>query len=262
VHNGDIVTLHIPTPEPAEPKPEALHIKIIYDDPDIVIVDKPAGMVVHPAPGHTSGTLVNALLDQVKDLSGIGGKIRPGIVHRLDRETSGILVVAKHDQAHAELSRQFKNRDVEKTYITLVWGIVKSGKRIDLPIGRDPINRKKISIRSTRPREAVTRIEKAEHLKDVSLLHVAIETGRTHQIRVHLSSIGHPVVGDILYGGKRHHLQPHLQEVQKLERHFLHSTRIAFAHPRDGRVVCFTSHLPEELENTIRELRRQSDRKT
>ena len=255
VRSGDVVTLHIPPPRPAEPKPEALHVEIVYDDPDIVVVDKPAGMVVHPAAGHSHGTLVNALLAQIKDLSGIGGTLRPGIVHRLDRGTSGILVVAKHDQAHAELARQFKSREVEKSYITLVWGVVQAGRRIDLPIGRDPTHRKKISASSHRPREAVTRVTKAEHLKGVSLLHVAIDTGRTHQIRVHLSAIGHPVVGDPLYGGKRRHPPPHLQAVRHLERPFLHATRLAFAHPRDRRPVQFTSALPPDLDDTLRGLR-------
>ena len=254
VHDGDVVTLQIPPPTPATPRPEALHVDIVHDDPDIVVVDKPAGMVVHPAAGHNAGTLVNALLHQVKDLSGIGGTLRPGIVHRLDRGTSGIMVVAKHDQAHAELAQQFKSRQVEKTYATLVWGVVQAGRRIDLPIGRDPTNRKKISPRSPRPREAVTRITKAEHLRGVSLLRVAIDTGRTHQIRVHLSAIGHPVVGDPLYGGKRRHPPPHLRAVRRLERPFLHATRLAFAHPRDGRPVCFTSGLPPDLEGTLQDL--------
>ena len=255
VRDGDVVTLQIPPPAPATPQPEALPVEIVYDDPDIVVVDKPAGMVVHPATGHAQGTLVNALLHQVKDLSGIGGTLRPGIVHRLDRGTSGVMVVAKHDQAHAELARQFKDRKVEKTYIALVWGVVQAGRRIDLPIGRDPTHRKKISARSRRAREAVTRVTKAEHLHGVSLLRVAIATGRTHQIRVHLSEIGHPVVGDPMYGGMRRHPPQHLRAVLQLERPFLHAMRLAFAHPRDGRPVCFTSALPPDLEGTLRELR-------
>ena len=165
------------------------------------------------------------------------------------------MVVAKHDQAHAELARQFKDRKVEKTYIALVWGVVQAGRRIDLPIGRDPTHRKKISARSRRAREAVTRVTKAEHLHGVSLVRVAIATGRTHQIRVHLSEIGHPVVGDPMYGGMRRHPPLHLRAVLQLERPFLHAMRLAFAHPRDGRPVCFTSALPPDLEGTLQELR-------
>ena len=255
LRRGDVVTLETPPPRPADPLPEALDLDIVHEDPDIVVLEKPAGMVVHPAAGHNNGTLVNALLHHVKDLSGIGGILRPGIVHRLDRGTSGIMVVAKHDQAHAELARQFRNREVKKTYVTLVWGIVRKGRRIDLLIGRDLIHRKKISTRAARPRQAVTRIIKADCLTGVSLLHVEIDTGRTHQIRVHLSEIGHPVVGDTLYGGKRRHPPPHLRAVLHLDRPFLHATRLAFTHPRDGRAVCFTSALPPDLETTLRELR-------
>ena len=260
VRLGDIVTLEIPPPRRAAPEPEALPLEIVYDDSDIVVVEKPSGMVVHPAAGHAQGTLVNALLHHVKDLSGIGGALRPGIVHRLDRGTSGLILVAKHDQAHAELGRQFQNREVEKTYITLVWGVVQAGRRIDLAIGRDPVHRKKISTRSRRAREAVTRVTKAEHLGGVSLLHVVIATGRTHQIRVHLSAIGHPVVGDPEYGGKRHHPPPHLRVVQHLDRPFLHAANLAFCHPRDGRRVRFSSELPADLRVIVDELRIQSRR--
>ena len=161
-------------------------------------------MVVHPAAGHSSGTLVNALLHHVDDLSGIGGELRPGIVHRLDKGTSGVMVVAKHDAAHEALARQFADREVEKEYVALVWGVVQAGRRIDLPIGRDPNDRQKMSARSRRARSAVTRITRAQHLQGVTLCQVAIATGRTHQIRVHLNAIGHPIVGDATYGGVRH----------------------------------------------------------
>ncbi len=165
------------------------------------MLDKPAGMVVHPAAGHASGTLVNALLHHITDLSGIGGELRPGIVHRLDRGTSGLMVVAKHDRSHQELSRQFRDREVEKEYVALVWGVVQAGRRIDAAIGRDEKDRQKMSTRARRARSAVTRVTWARHFKGVSLLKVAIATGRTHQIRVHLSAIGHPIVGDAVYGG-------------------------------------------------------------
>jgi 23S rRNA pseudouridine1911/1915/1917 synthase len=221
-------------------------------------VDKPAGMVVHPAAGHAAGTLVNALLHHVKNLSGLGGELRPGIVHRLDRGTSGLLVVAKHDRAHAELTRQFQDREVEKEYVALVWGVVQAGRRIDLPIGRDPHNRQKMSARARRARSAVTRVLRAEHLRGVSLVRVAIATGRTHQIRVHLSAIGHPVVGDATYGGVRRRLPGHLKRLGALERPFLHAARLAFAHPHDGRRMDFQSPLPDDLEGILQDVRSAS----
>ena len=255
VRDGALITLEIPPPEPASPRPEALPVTIVYDDTDIVVVDKPAGMVVHPAAGHSQGTLVNALLHHVKDLSGVGGERRPGIVHRLDRGTSGLMVVAKHDRAHAELARQFQERQVDKRYTALVWGVVQAGRRIDLPLGRDPIERKKISTRSRRAREAVTRVTTAEHLRGVSLIGVTIATGRTHQIRVHLNAIGHAVVGDAVYGGTRRHPPPHLRAVQRLDRPFLHAARLSFRHPADGRRVTFDSELPPDLQTLLDELR-------
>ena len=255
VREGDVVTLRIPPPVPATPRAQPIPLRIVHSDADLVVVDKPAGMVVHPAAGHAEGTLVNALLHHVDDLSGIGGERRPGIVHRLDRGTSGLLVVAKHDRAHAELARQFHEREVEKEYVALVWGVVQQGRRIDLPIGRDPVERKKVSARSRRAREAVTRVTKAERLDGVSLVHVAIATGRTHQIRVHLSAIGHPVVGDALYGGTRRHPLPHLRAVRRLERPFLHARRLAFTHPGDGTAVEFTSELPPDLRDVLDALR-------
>ena len=203
VRAGEEIVVDVPEPVSPVPQPEALDLDIVYQDADLVVVDKPAGMVVHPAAGHAQGTLVNALLHQIKDLSGIGGELRPGIVHRLDRGTSGVMVVAKNDRAHVELARQFHDREVEKEYIALVWGVVQAGRRIDLPIGRDPVERKKMSATARRARSATTRITKSLQLPGVSLVHVAIATGRTHQIRVHLSEIGHPIVGDAVYGGVR-----------------------------------------------------------
>ena len=255
VHVGDVIDLEIPEPESPEPSPEALPITIIHDDPDLVVVNKPAGMVVHPAIGHTDGTLVNALLHHVTDLSGIGGKQRPGIVHRLDRGSSGLIVVAKHDTAHVELSRQFADREVDKEYVALVWGLLNTGRRIDAPIGRDPTNRKKMSTRASRVRTAVTRITGTERLRGLTLARVAIATGRTHQIRVHLSAIGHPVVGDTVYGGVRRHLAADHRILTTIGRPFLHSWRLAFRHPRDGRKVEFIAPLPTDLERILNELR-------
>jgi 23S rRNA pseudouridine1911/1915/1917 synthase len=262
VRTGQTISVELPEPVSPVPRPEALPLPILYEDQDLVVVDKPAGMVVHPAAGHAGGTLVNALLHHITDLSGIGGEKRPGIVHRLDRGTSGLMVVAKNDAAHEELSRQFRDREVEKEYAALVWGIVQAGRRIDAPIGRDPSNRKKMSARAARARadqparirrsrEAVTRIVRAEHSHGLTLVRVAIHTGRTHQIRVHLSAIGHPIVGDPLYGGVHRRVPGDLRAVTHLDRPFLHAARLAFKHPRDGRRMEFTSDLPADLQRVL-----------
>jgi len=260
VKAGQAISIDLPEPVEATPQPEALPLPILYQDADLIVVDKPAGMVVHPAAGHSSGTLVNALLHHVSDLSGIGGEKRPGIVHRLDRGTSGLMVVAKNDAAHQELSRQFRDREVEKEYLALVWGLVQAGRRIDAPIGRDPANRKKMSARARRSREAVTRIVRAEPLRVLTLVQVAIYTGRTHQIRVHLNAIGHPIVGDALYGGVHRHVPGDLRAVTHLERPFLHAARLAFTHPGDGRPMEFTSELPADLQRVLDELRDKDDK--
>jgi 23S rRNA pseudouridine1911/1915/1917 synthase len=255
VKAGQIVVVDIPQPIDPTPQPEALPLPIVYQDRDVVVVDKPAGMVVHPAAGHASGTLVNALLHHVDDLSGMGGERRPGIVHRLDRGTSGLMVVAKHDAAHEQLARQFRDREVGKEYIALVWGVVQAGRRINEPIGRDPRDRKKMSARARRSREAVTRIVSAEHLGAVTLARVAIHTGRTHQIRVHLSGIGHPIVGDALYGGLHRRMPGDARAVTRLDRPFLHAAKLTFKHPADQRPLAFTSELPADLQRVLDELR-------
>lgn len=254
VHAGQAYEVEIPAPTAATPEAEPLPLRILFQDADIVVLDKPAGMVVHPAAGHSGGTLVNALLHHVKDLSGVGGELRPGIVHRLDRGTSGVMVVAKNDRAHQELSRQFSSREVEKAYVALVWGVVHAGRRIDAPIGRDPDHRQKMSTRARRARTAVTRVTFAHHLAGVSLLRVAIATGRTHQIRVHLSAIGHPIVGDATYGGVHRRVGRNLRAVMRLERPFLHAERLAFDHPDDGRRVEFESPLPTDLQSVLDEI--------
>lgn len=259
VHAGQAFSIDIPPPAPATPQPEALPLRIIYQDSDVVVLDKPAGMVVHPGAGHSAGTLVNALLHHIVDLSGVGGELRPGIVHRLDRGTSGVMVVAKNDRAHQELSRQFADREVEKAYVALVWGVVQAGRRIDAAIGRDPNQRQKMSTRARRARAAVTRVTAAEHLEGVSLLRVAIATGRTHQIRVHLSAIGHPIVGDSTYGGVRRHVGVNLRPLLRLDRPFLHSERLAFTHPSDRRRVDFESPLPPDLQSVLDEIRQREE---
>ena len=213
-------------------------------------------------PGTRSGTLVNALLHHVKDLSGIGGELRPGIVHRLDRGTSGVMVVAKNDRAHQELSRQFHDREVEKEYVALVWGVVQAGRRIDAPIGRDPA----ASAEDVDAGAARAERRHAGHLaRAISTASrcckVAIATGRTHQIRVHLSAIGHPIVGDPTYGGVHRRVADDLRAVQRLERPFLHSARLAFTHPRDGRRVEFDSPLPPDLRPCSTTSRRERRRR-
>ena len=260
VHAGDRVVVDLPDPAPASVQPEASPLEILYQDADVVVVNKPAGMVVHPGAGHASGTLVNALLHHISDLSGIGGELRPGIVHRLDRGTSGVMVVAKNDAAHQELSRQFHDREVQKEYVALVWGVVQAGRRIDAAIGRDPVNRQKMSARSRRAREAVTRITKAFHLPGLTLCQVAIQTGRTHQIRVHLSAIGHPIVGDALYGGVHRRVPGDIRAVNHLQRPFLHAERLAFKHPRDNRGMEFTAPLPADLQDVLDALPGWGDR--
>jgi 23S rRNA pseudouridine1911/1915/1917 synthase len=254
VKAGERYVVDVPEIRAAVPQPEALPLRIVFEDPDVVVLDKPAGMVVHPAAGHEGGTLVNALLHHVTDLSGIGGEARPGIVHRLDRGTSGLMVVAKHDRAHQELARQFHDREVEKEYTALVWGVVHAGRRIDEPIGRDPKDRQKMSTRARRARSAVTRVTFARHFKGVSFIKVAIATGRTHQIRVHLSAIGHPIVGDVTYGGVHRRVGNNLRAVMRLERPFLHASRLSFTHPSDGRRVEFDSPLPLELESVVEDI--------
>jgi len=255
VRPGDAIAVDLPEPAAAAPQPEPLPLDILFEDADLIVINKAAGMVVHPAPGHGGGTLVNALLHHVDDLSGVGGELRPGIVHRLDRGTSGVMVVAKHDVSHREMARQFHDREVEKEYEALVWGLVHQGRRIDAAIGRDPHDRRKMSNRARFARTAVTRIIFSRFLDGVSYLHVAIATGRTHQIRVHLSGIGHPIVGDAVYGGVKRLMPAHLRAVQRLERPFLHARRLAFTHPGDpGRRLEFAAPLPDDLQGVLDEL--------
>jgi len=259
VKPGDVVEVVVPDAAPATPVAQDLDLPVVYQDDDVIVVNKPAGMVVHPATGHDQDTLVNALLFHADNLSGVGGEQRPGIVHRLDRGTSGLMVAAKNDQAHRELTRQFHDREVEKEYLALAWGEVHAGRRIDLPVGRDPVHREKMSTRARRARTAVTRITGSRDLRGVCLLSVAIATGRTHQIRVHLSAIGHPVVGDRIYGGIRHRMPGALRAVERLERPFLHAARLAFTHPREGTRLEFTCPLPPDLQGVLDEIEAKMD---
>ncbi len=260
VKTGDIVSGSLPEATPLSLKPEPLPLTILYEDPSIIVIDKPAGMVVHPAYGNPSGTLVNALLYHCEDLGGINGVLRPGIVHRLDKDTSGVMVVAKEDQAFHHLTKQFKNRSVEKVYLAIVYG--KFGQNeglIDIAIGRHPSERKRMSTRTRRGRAAVTRWKKIEELDSCTLLEIFPRTGRTHQIRVHLSSIGHPVLGDPLYGRKGRpgaiH-DPILREcVKRINRQALHALRLEFTHPRTEERVQFAAPIPEDMKEALGWLR-------
>lgn len=254
LREGDVVSVDVPAAAPSELVPEDIPLTVLYNDADVIVVDKPAGLVVHPGAGHATGTLVHALLHHVGDLSGVGGELRPGIVHRLDKGTSGVMVVAKHDAAHQELARQFHDREVDKEYVALVWGLVHNRKRIDLPIGRDPVHREKISTRARRARAAVTRVTWAKALPGVTLIRVAIATGRTHQIRVHLSAIGHPIVGDALYGGIHKRVAHDIRAVQRLTRPFLHAERLSFTHPTTGERMAFEAPLPADLLTVLEDI--------
>lgn len=248
---GDTISLQVKALVPeAELQPENIPLHIIYEDEDLAVIEKPAGLVCHAGAGVRSGTLVNALLYHLGRLQ-TGDITRPGIVHRLDKLTSGLLVVAKNVESHRGLTRQFKNRQVKKEYLALVYGhLAPAVGTIDLPLGRDLRDRKKISVHARRRREAVSHYRKEREYGPFSLLRVRIETGRTHQIRVHMAQLGHPVVGDLLYGGNRcrNLADPHLRSaVQELGRHFLHAHRLAFCHPRTGEKLAFESPLPPEL---------------
>ncbi|MDP9180233.1 MAG: RluA family pseudouridine synthase [Chloroflexota bacterium] len=243
---GVELTVEVPPPEELSLEPEAIPLTIVYQDSDLLVVDKPPGLTVHPAPGHPSGTLVNALLAACPDLQGISGTLRPGIVHRLDKDTSGLLVVAKNDRAMRALQSQLTERSVHKTYLALVQGVPKPREgQIEAPIGRNPRNRKKMAVVDN-GRESTTRYRVREELPGgYALLEVEPVTGRTHQIRVHLAAIGHPVFGDPLYG----------RASELLGRQFLHAWKLAFRMPLGGREVEFESPLPPDLRAAFEELR-------
>ncbi|GAB6932539.1 RluA family pseudouridine synthase [Calditerricola satsumensis] len=243
----DEIVLRVPPPKDLAVEPEPMELDIVYEDSDVVVVNKPRGLVVHPAPGHLSGTLVNGLLYHCRDLSGIGGVLRPGIVHRIDKDTSGLLVVAKNDRAHLSLARQFKDHTVTRRYVALVHGEVAHDRgTIDAPIGRDPHNRQRMAVLPKTGKHAVTHFAVLERFPGYTLLELKLETGRTHQIRVHMKFIGHPVVGDPKYGPRK---------TLPIDGQALHAGVLGFVHPRTGEYLEFRAPLPEDMERLLLQLR-------
>ena len=241
--SGSELRCDLPEPEPVGLVATDIPLAILYEDADLIVLNKPAGLVVHPAPGHAADTLVNALLHHCSDLQGIGGELRPGIVHRLDKDTSGVLVVAKNEAAVAALVAQFSSHFVQKEYLALVWGAPKKPTgTVELPVGRHPVHRQKMAV-TEKGRAAVTHYETLAAGPLASLLRVRIETGRTHQIRVHLAHLGHPVVGDSTYGRARQGLPAELN----VSRQMLHAHVLKIAHPRDGRPLAFTAPPPPDF---------------
>ena len=244
---GDIITIEIMKPKEVELKPQDIPIDIIYEDKDIIVVNKPKGMVVHPANGNPDGTLVNAILAKCKDsLSGIGGEIRPGIVHRLDKDTSGLLIIAKNDQAHINMSKQIQDRKVIKKYIALVKGVIgENAATIDMPIARSTKDRKKMAV-DPKGKEAITHYKVLQRYDKYTLLEIKIDTGRTHQIRVHMAYIGHTVVGDMQYSNGKNEFG--------IEGQMLHSKYLEFDHPITGKRLKLEAPLPEYFEQVLKEL--------
>jgi len=258
VKAGDEICGCIPPPTPVLFKPEPIPIEILHEDDEIIVINKQPGLVVHPAPGHHSGTLVNALLHHCPKLNGIGGALRPGIVHRLDKDTSGVLVVAKNDRAHIHLSKQFKSRRVKKKYLALVYGKMESDSgSVSLPIGRHPVDRKKMSTNSRKSRIAETTWQIIERFERASLIDVNLKTGRTHQIRVHCAAIGHPVMGDNVYGprktGKNVAYSKNIFE--SVPRQMLHAWRIVLTHPVTEEMVSFEAPIPSDMQAILQALR-------
>jgi 23S rRNA pseudouridine1911/1915/1917 synthase len=259
VRAGDVITLNIPPPRPAHHAAESLALQIVYEDDALLVIDKPPGLVVHPAPGHASGTLVNALLFHCPTLSGIGGTERPGIVHRLDKDTSGLLLVAKHDRSHQHLAAQLQARQVQRRYIALVRGRLPALQgTIDAAIGRHPQQRQKMAVVERYGRAARTHYQVLEDWGSLSLLRLSLETGRTHQIRVHLAHIGHAVIGDPLYGPGSLRLPGHPaleQALRAFPRQALHAEQLHFQHPESGAWLTFTAPLPSDMATLLAHLR-------
>ncbi len=250
LRENDVVDYEIPPAAPTELVAQDIPLNILFEDSDILVLNKPPGLVVHPAPGHSDGTLVNALLHHCDDLKGIGGEQRPGIVHRLDRDTSGVLVIAKNEAAMTRLAAQFKLREVRKQYAAIVWGRpTPASGTIKTLVGRSAHDRKKMSAKPASGRPAVTHYETVQTFPEASLLRVRIETGRTHQIRVHMAHIGHPVVGDTQYGRARK-----TNRLIHAARQMLHAEQLAFAHPITGKPLEFKAPVPEDMRELLKEL--------
>ena len=248
VKEGDVISYELPEPEVVEYVPEDIPLEIVYQDEDVAVVNKPQGMVVHPSAGHTSGTLVNALMYHIKDLSGINGVLRPGIVHRIDKDTSGLLMIAKNDQAHVSLADELKDKKSLRKYWAIVHGNLPNDRGvIEAPIGRSEKDRKKQAV-TAKGKPALTRFQVLERFGDYSLVELQLETGRTHQIRVHMAYIGHPVAGDEVYGPRKT-LKGHGQ--------FLHARTLGFTHPRTGEVLEFTAEAPAIFQETLEKLRQE-----
>jgi len=255
---GQRVEIEIPPPAPSGVASQDLPLTILFEDDDLVIIDKPAGVVVHPAAGHSDRTLVNALLFHVRNLSGIGGEVRPGIVHRLDKDTSGVMVIAKNDAAHRKLAAEWGTDRVRKEYLAIVYGTPKQQRAtIEAPIGRDPRNRKRMSVMPG-GRSAVTEYAIEQPLRHASLLRLRLRSGRTHQIRVHLKRLGHPIIGDPLYSGPQWRGIPD-KRIQKaiaaFPRQALHAARLTIPHPRTGEQMTFESPLPGDMRELVAALR-------
>jgi 23S rRNA pseudouridine1911/1915/1917 synthase len=247
VQAGDKATLAMPDPEPAAVAPEAIPLDIVYEDRDVLVVNKPRGMVVHPSPGHMSGTLVNALLYHCADLSGINGVLRPGIVHRIDKDTSGLLMVAKTDAAHRSLAAQLKDKLTKRQYLAIVHGVITENKGIiDAPIGRDAHDRKKMAVTADHSKQAVTHFKVLERFQRYTLVACRLETGRTHQIRVHMAYIGHPLAGDPKYGPRR---------TLPINGQALHAAEIGFTHPVSGKFMEFRVDPPADFQDLVIRLR-------
>jgi len=259
---NDQVGFIIPPAVPCEVKPEPMDLSLIYEDSWLIVLDKPPGLVIHPAPGHMKGTLVHGLLHHCNNLSGIGGVLRPGIVHRLDKDTSGLLVAAKNDHAHTNLSSQFKEGKINKKYIALVHGVMPGQKGdIDLPISRHPVRRKEMTVSKSKGKRALTLWNKLDVIGNkFTLLEVSLKTGRTHQIRVHLSHLGYPIVGDPVYGFRKtwwnRNCPEALDIAASINRQMLHSVLLGFIHPGTGEYCKFQSPVASDMDNIIKGLRR------